>query len=66
MTKENNEPQVIHFVEQIDSGSTVQKGESGNLRESKKESKPQGLVRPKGVVVPQVPVKNSEGGSNQK
>jgi hypothetical protein len=56
----------------IDSGAALQKGVS-QLREGEKPTKPAGLVRPKGVVVPvasaNTNTQNSGGknsGSNQK
>jgi hypothetical protein len=54
-------------VTAIDSGAAVNKGVA--LRESQKESKPQGLSRPSGVIVPpvdQAPATAQNQQNNQK
>jgi hypothetical protein len=45
-------------IKAIDSGAALKKGET-QVRESQKQSKPQGLSRPAGVIVP--PVEQSQG-----
>jgi hypothetical protein len=42
-----------HIVEKIDAGAAAQKGVS-SLRESQNPTKPEGLSRPAGVIVPPV------------
>jgi len=60
----NDENKSEHLIRVTESGTSLKKGVS-QLREGQKQEKPAGLVRPKGVVVPPVPAKTTDGGSKQ-